>query len=318
MRWADPLWLLLPLVMAVPILVRWRLKPRALGVPAIKAFTSLPPSRLAPLRRLPEFLRVVALVAIAIALARPQLRAGPSQRDTEGLDIVLVLDTSGSMQIKDYVWKGARASRIEVVKAVIGDFVRERPDDRIGMVVFGTEAFTQAPLTLDHDLLIRFVNRLKIGVAGDATAMGDGIATAVTRLKSIAAKSKVAILLTDGGNNAGRVDPLAAAQAAKALGVKVYTIGIGAAPQAGEKASLDLDEGVLQAVAEATSARYFRAGDTDTLVKVYETIDQLEKSKVHVDTFGQAEEAYRPFALIALLALLAELAFGLTRLRRVP
>lgn len=309
------------LLFLVPLVLNYRRRPPSLGFPSLTLARAVRRSRWSALRHLLFALRCLALVLIVVGLARPQANAGPGTRSSEGLDIVLVLDTSGSMQTHDYLWQGSAASRIQVVKSVISDFVRQRPDDRVGMVVFGTEAFTQAPLTLDHEVLLRFIDRIKVGMAGEATAMGDGMATAVNRLQKVTAPSKVAILLTDGGSNAGRVDPLAAAQAAATMGVKIYTIGVGAASAPGAKgpgSESDLDEEVLQKIAAATKAQYFRAADTETLIQVYETIDKLEKSKIKVETFDRHEERYHPWIAAAGLLLLMEMLVSLTRLRRIP
>jgi len=223
------------------------------------------------------------------------------------------------MNNRDFTWGRERPTRLEVVKKVITAFINERPDDRIGMVVFGTEAFTQAPLTLDHAVLGRFIDHIQIGMAGEATAIGDGLATAVNRLKSVEAKSKVAILLTDGGNNSGRVDPLAAAQAAASIGVKTYTIGVGSPPQPGNAGQgFDIDEKSLEEIAKTTGGKYFRATNTETLIKVYDTIDKLEKTKVKIDSFANYEDLFTSLVAIALVCLIIELLLGLSRLRRLP
>jgi Ca-activated chloride channel family protein len=325
MRLADPAMLLLLLAL-VPMALAYRKRPSAVRFPSLKVLGAVRPSRLSALRHVPFALRCLAVAAVAIALARPQVNNGKSERTTEGLDIMLVLDTSGSMMALDYAMNGEHITRIDAVKRTTADFIRERPDDRIGIVVFGSEAFTQAPLTLDHDVLARFLDRIEVGVAGDATAIGDGVVTAVNRLKNIPAKAKVAILLTDGANNAGRADPLAAAQAAKAMGVKVYTIAFGSdAKQVPivvdgqlRYASFELDEETCKKIAAATGGTYFRAANTETLQKVYETIDQLEKTKVKVDNYDNYEERYHPFASLAAILLAGELAMRLTRFRRIP
>lgn len=324
MRWADP-WLLL-FLLVLPLLWLWyRRKNVSLRFASLGVMRLVHRSKWRALRHSTFALRALAVTLIVVALARPEKGNSRTERQTEGLDIVLVVDTSRSMEAQDFEWKGERPTRLEVVKSVIADFVRERPSDRIGMVVFGSEAFTQAPLTLDHDVLLRFLSAVQIGMAGDATAIGDGIGTAVHRLKDVEAKSKVAILLTDGSNTAGRLDPEAAAQAAKAMNVKVYTIGVGSE---GEVPMMvrgrmtvqraDIDEALLKKVADTTGGQYFRAQDTETLVQVYETIDKLEKTKINVQTFASYEDRYMPFVLAAILALLAETAVGMTRFRRVP
>ncbi len=324
MRWADP-WLLL-LLGLLPLLWWWyRRRSVSLRFASLGVMRLVHRSKWRGLRHATFALRSLAILLVVLAIARPEKGNSRTERQTEGLDIVLIVDTSRSMEAQDFEWKGERPTRLDVVKAVIADFIRERPSDRIGMVVFGTEAFTQAPLTLDHEVLLRFLKSVQIGMAGDATAIGDGIGTAVHRLKDIEAKSKVAILLTDGGNTAGRLDPVAAAQAAKAMNVKIYTIGVGTN---GEVPMMvrgrmtvqraDVDDELLKKVAAETGGQYFLAQDTETLVKVYDTIDKLEKTKINVQTFASYEDRYMGFVLAAILALVAEMAVGMTRFRRVP
>jgi len=318
MRLADP-WLLAAALILIPLWLIYQHRRLALRFPSLGVIRGVPPSRWARLRHVPFALRCLAVAALAIALARPQSGNSNTQRTAEGLDIVIILDTSGSMNNRDFTWGRERPTRLEVVKKVITAFINERPDDRIGMVVFGTEAFTQAPLTLDHAVLGRFIDHIQIGMAGEATAIGDGLATAVNRLKSVEAKSKVAILLTDGGNNSGRVDPLAAAQAAASIGVKTYTIGVGSPPQPGNAGQgFDIDEKSLEEIAKTTGGKYFRATNTETLIKVYDTIDKLEKTKVKIDSFANYEDLFTSLVAIALVCLIIELLLGLSRLRRLP
>lgn len=218
-----------------------------------------------------------------------------------------------------------RPTRLEVVKSVIAQFIHERPDDRIGMVVFGTEAFTQAPLTLDHQVLNRFLTEVRVSMAGDATAIGDGLATAVKRLKDVTSKSRVVILLTDGSNTAGRIDPLAAAKAAEALGIRVYTIGVGSegtAPMVIEGRThmvpVEIDEKLLQEIARTTGGNFYRATDTEALVAVYRTIDRLEKTRAEIKQFRQLDEKFAVFLWPAISCLFLEALFMLTPWRRVP
>jgi Ca-activated chloride channel family protein len=262
---------------------------------------------------------------VIAALARPQLPDERGQRQSEGVDIMLAVDTSGSMRARDFEVHGQRPDRLEVIKAVIGDFIVARPDDRIGMVVFGSEAFTQAPLTLDHDVLQKFLDRVEIGMAGDGTAIGDGLATAVKRLKDAPGKSHVVVLLTDGANNAGRIDPLAAAEAAKALNVRVHTIGVGSEGvvpivQNGRVFHIkaDIDEKTLTAIAEATGGVYRRAVDTDALVNVYREIDKLEKTRSDTPEHRRGRDVFSPFLTWATALLMLEALWRLSRYRRVP
>lgn len=324
-RFADPLFLLLLLPILPWILwMRRRKKPR-LSFPSLGPLQGLARSRWAFLKHTGLASRALALALLTLALARPQGGSGPSQKSSKGLDIVLILDTSRSMEARDFTLGGKRPTRLAVVKQVISDFVKERPSDRIGMVVFGSEAFTQAPLTLDHDVLQRFLERIQIGMAGDATAIGDGVVTAVNRLKDVKAKSKVAVLLTDGGNTAGRADPLAAANAAKTMGVKVYTIGVGSRSGGAVDANgqavpqkSDVDEGLLKEIAKTTGGQFFAAEDTEALIKVYDTIDKLEKTQIKVESFEQYDDRFLGLAAAALVFLLGEFVFMLTRFRSVP
>ena len=275
---------------------------------------------------LPTLLQMLGLVCLVVALARPWKVDRERVVEREGIDILLVLDTSGSMEATDYTINGREATRLAAAKEVIARFVEGRPDDRIGLVVFGEEAFTQVPLTSDQRAMGLFLTQVDIGMAGQrATAIGDAIAVAGKRLKDLDAPSKVAILLTDGRSNAGQVDPLIAAEAARALGIKIYTIGIGGTGggggllgMLGGGRSSDLDEATLKAIAETTEARYFRADDTKTLEKVYATIDELEKSTAEVSEFVHQEERYAPWLMAGLVMLVLQQLLGQTWLRRLP
>ena len=256
-------------------------------------------------------------------LARPQRVDREQHIESEGIDILLVLDTSGSMEQADYSVSGRRTSRLEVAKDVMARFVEGRPNDRIGLVVFGEQAFTQVPLTMDHDAMTRFLGQVEIGMAGErSTAVGDGLAVASRRLKELSAPSRVVILLTDGRNNAGQISPMQAAQAAEALGIRVYTIGVGGEGGRGPFGLFggggDLDERSLQAIAKTTGGQYFRAASTGALEKVYETIDTLEKSTAEVKEFVHREERFQPLAIWGLVALALNLLLGETALRRLP
>ncbi len=324
-HFSNPSFLLLILLL-IPWVwwMRRRRRPR-LAFPSLSPLVLLRRSRWIFLKHAGLIARAAALTLLAVALARPQGGSDKAQKTSEGLDIVLILDTSRSMEARDYTLNGKRPSRLAVVKQVISDFVKERPSDRIGMVVFGTEAFTQAPLTLDHNVLQRFLERIQIGMAGDATAIGDGVVTAVNRLKDVKAKSKVAILLTDGGNTAGRADPLAAANAAQAMGVKVYTIGVGGHGEVPVDVNgqvvmqkADVDEDLLKEISKRTGGQYFAADDTEALIKVYDTIDKLEKTRIKVESFEQFDDRFIGIAALAVFSILGEFAFLLTRFRSIP
>lgn len=283
---ASPAWLLL--LLALPLAWWWNRRRRrpALVLPALSVAAPLPRTWRERLRWTPEALRVLAFVFAVVALARPQQLAAGLPETTSGVDIVLALDASGSMKAEDF----QPMNRLEVAKRAAADFVKDRPNDRIGLVTFAGQAVTQAPLTLDHDAVGNAIRRVEIGRLADGTAIGTALATAANRLRSSEAASKVAILLTDGVNNAGEIDPVTAAEAARALGVRVYTIGVGTTgeapylledPRFGRRyvrVVVRLDEEVLRGIADRTGGRYFRATDPQALTEVYEAIDQLERT----------------------------------------
>jgi Ca-activated chloride channel homolog len=276
-------------------------------------------------------LMYATLACLLIGLARPQIIDSSSQVQSNGIDIMLAIDLSPSMEALDYHKNGQDLSRVDVVRDAVGKFIQERPNDRIGMVVFAGEAFLLSPLTLDHDWLQQNVDRLHVGLAGDATAIGSGLAVCANRLRDQPGKSKIIILLTDGSNNAGKITPYAAAQAAAALGIKIYTIGAGSAdvakfpvrdPFTGQRTyttiPVDIDEDALRKIAEIGHGKFFRAADTDAMEHVYETINKLEKSKVVAKHFEHATE-YFPWALYPGLFFLGlEIVLSHTRWRRVP
>ena len=273
---------------------------------------------------------ILAAVLMIVGLARPQRGHSRTEVTANGIDIVLGLDVSGSMQALDFMIDNQRINRIEVVKSVVGKFIDERPNDRIGLVAFAGSPYLVSPITLDHDWLQQNLERVTIGGVDDGTAIGSAIAAAVNRLRTTPAKSKVVILLTDGMNNTGKISPLAAAEAARALGVKIYTIGVGVrgkAPvpvrdEAGNMrlvmAQVDVDEKTLQSVADQTGGKFYRATDTDSLERIYEQINRLETTAQTVQKFEHYDELY-PWALIPALAILG-FSFLLqhTRYRRLP
>lgn len=323
LEFGTPLWLLgLPFAMLVPWLKRGaRVRFSSLAAVEHQRSARVWLAMLAPL------LSSLALVALTIALARPQMVERERVIEREGIDIQIVLDTSGSMEAEDFVIGGRAASRLEVSKAVIAQFIEGRPDDRVGLVIFGEEAFTQVPLTLDHPALTGMLQQVDIGMAGSrATAIGDAIAVAGKRLKELEAESRVMILLTDGHSNAGKVDPIVAAKAAHTLGVRIYTIGVGSKDGAGGGGLLglfrsrrsDLDEPTLRAIADQTDARYFRASDTRALHEVYATIDALEKTTAESRVYINRKEHFQPVAIVGLMLLLLSTLLGETWLRRLP
>ena len=257
---------------------------------------------------LPVFFRMASVALIILALARPQLVEHQVRTSGDGLDILLSIDTSGSME-EEISYKGRWLSRLSAAKVVVNDFISQRPDDRIGLVVFGEQAFTQAPLTLDHEVLSQFIENIYRGMAGNGTAIGSAILTSVKRMKELKSKSKVVILLTDGAQTSGAVAPESAAKAAKELGVKIYTIGIG------DRRSRSLDEATLKEVARITGGRYFNARNVESLIQVYETINSLEKSKVEVKDFSRYHEKMLLFLWPAFFFFFVEILFALSRWR---
>jgi Ca-activated chloride channel homolog len=260
-------------------------------------------------------LPILAAALMIVGLARPQRTQSRTEVTANGIDIVLALDVSGSMQALDFKVDNTRVNRIAVVKSVVSKFIDERPNDRIGLIAFAGAPYIVSPLTLDHDWLQQNLERINVGGAEDGTAIGTAIAAAVNHLRATTTKSKVVILLTDGVNNTGKIPPLAAAEAARALGVKVYTIGVGVrgkAPipvrdEAGKThvifAYVDVDEATLQSVAKETGGQFYRATDTDSLQKIYEQINRYETSAQSVEKFEHVEELYR-WTLFPSLALM--------------
>jgi len=274
-------------------------------------------------------LRWLALVFLIVAMARPQRTKTESTTHASGVDIVIALDLSGSMESEDFEVKGARINRITIAKETIAKFIEKRPNDRIGLIAFAARAYIAAPLTLDHDFLQANLARLNLHTIEDGTAIGAGLSASVNRLRDIRSKSKIVILMTDGQNNAGKIPPLTAAEAAKALGVKVYTIGVGIRGTApfpqmtpfGKRyvpMEVDIDEDTLTAIAEKTGGKYFRADSTATLGRIYDEIDQFEKTEAVVKKFVQREELFRWAAVPGLLLLLVEVTLANTVWRRLP
>ena len=258
-------------------------------------------------------LRLVAIALVIIVIARPQNVDKWQSSSTEGIDIVLAIDVSGSMLARDF-----NPDRLEASKNVATEFISSRPYDRIGLTVFSGESFTQCPLTTDHAVLINLLREIKSGIIEDGTAIGVGLATAISRIKDSDAVSKVIILLTDGVNNMGSIDPMTAAEIAKTFGVRVYTIGVGSRGYADypvqtpfgmryQKMQVEIDEALLQQIAQLTGGRYFRAVDNTSLEQVYGEIDKLEKSKIETREHSKREEAFMPWAIAAALILALEL-----------
>jgi Ca-activated chloride channel family protein len=328
-RFAYPALLFLALAVAGWVaMTLWR-KPPGVVHSAASALARLGAGTGLLAERIPLIIRGVCLVLLVGGAARPQLYNISRDVRSPGVDIVLTIDTSGSMQALDFTLDGEPVSRLTAVKKVVTDFIAKREMDRIGLVVFGEEPFTQSPLTLDKGLLLGLVEKMEIGMAGDRTALGSAIALGGKRLKDIPAKSKILIALTDGRNNAGEVTPEQAAEAVGALGVKIYTIGVGGKEAApfriqtvfGPKVvyqRVDLDEETLKKVAQIGGGKYFRAADSDELAKIYDVIDRAEKTEVKVKEFFHFRELYPWFLIPALLLLGVEIVVRATVLRVIP
>lgn len=277
------------------------------------------------LRHTPFMLRCLVVALVIVAMSRPQSAEQHSNSNAEGIDIIMSLDISGSMLARDF-----QPDRIGAAKDLGSKFIIERPTDRIGLVVFAGESFTQSPLTTDHVSLVNLLNQIQSGMITDGTAIGNGLATAVNRLKESDSPSKVIILLTDGVNNSGQIDPMGAAQIAADYGIRVYTIGVGTkgvalSPTVNEwgavsfvQAKVEIDEDMLTKIAETTGGQYFRATDNTSLQEIYAQINQLEKSKVEVENFVKYAEVYHLFLLAALILLMIEIISRYLFLRQIP
>lgn len=275
-------------------------------------------------RHLPFVLRMLAIALLIVILARPQSTNSWSNSSTEGIDIMLSMDISGSMLAQDL-----KPNRLEAAKDVAASFINGRPNDNIGLVLFSGESFTQCPLTTDHTVLLNLFKDIQSGMIQDGTAIGLGLANAVSRIKDSQAKSKVIILLTDGSNNAGEIAPVTAAEIAKTFGVRVYTIGVGTkgmAPYPFQTAfgvqyqniPVEIDEATLKQIASTTGGQYFRATDNASLKEIYSEIDQMEKTKISVREYSKKQEEYKSWALIAFALLLIEILLRNTLLRNIP
>lgn len=281
-------------------------------------------SFMAILRHVPFLLRTFALVMIIVAIARPRSSEEMERVDTEGIDIVLAMDVSTSMLARDLT-----PDRINASKDIAIEFIAQRPTDRMGIVVFAGESFTQCPLTTDRATLINLMKEVQTDLIEDGTAIGNGLATAVARMKDSDAKSRVVILLTDGVNNRGEISPQMAAEIAKTYGVRVYTIGVGKEGMAPypvmtpwgvevQNVKVEIDEALLAEIAESTGGRYFRATDNTKLSEIYSEINKMEKARTTVDSFPVYKELFGKYALLALLAILLELVFNWFVIRRLP
>ena len=276
------------------------------------------------MRHLPFVLRMLAIALLIVVLARPQSTNSWQNSSTEGIDIVMAMDISTSMLAEDL-----KPNRLEAAKDVAASFINGRQNDNIGLVVFAAESFTQCPLTIDHGVLLNLFKDIQPGIIQDGTAIGLGLANAVSRIKDSQAKSKVIILLTDGVNNTGEIAPVTAAEIAKTFGIRVYTIGVGTQGEAPypiptafgvqyQNVPVEIDEQVLKQIASTTGGQYFRATDNSSLKEIYSEIDQLEKTKISVQEFSKKQEEYKNWALLVFALLLIEVLLRNTVLRNIP
>lgn len=327
MIFANPLYLFL-LILLLP-LIGWYIWKQRNTYASLRVSTAMPFDNIQPTwriyaRHLPFILRVGALALVIVVLARPQSTDNWQNISTEGIDIMMAIDISGSMLAEDL-----KPNRLEAAKEVASTFINGRRNDNIGLVVFAGESFTQCPLTTDHAVLINLFHGIKSGMIEEGTAIGMGLANAVSRIKDSQAKSKVVILLTDGSNNRGEIAPVTAAEIARSFGIRVYTIGVGSMGSAPypyqtpfgvqyQNVAVEIDEQSLQQIATMTGAAYFRATDTNSLKSIYSEIDQMEKTKLNVKEFSKKQEEYKQYALIALLLLIAEALIRYLLLKRIP
>jgi Ca-activated chloride channel family protein len=316
-------------LLVIPLMLVWfwykgKHKQPSITYSSLKIFRGMPLSWKERLKYLPIILRSLAIALLIVALARPQTYSSGQNTYTQGIDIVMDLDLSGSMLSEDL-----KPNRIEAAKEVIKNFIKERPNDRIGLVVFQSESFTQCPLTIDHNVLLNLLSQVHSGMIQDGTAIGNAIANAVNRLKDSQAKSRVIILLTDGVNNSGEIDPVTAAQIANTYGIRIYTVGVGTRGEAPypvqtpfgtryQMIPVDIDENMLQKIADITGGQYFRATDTPSLKNIYSTINKLERSKIEITSYRNATELFYGWLGGGLILLFLEVGLSKTVLRKLP
>ena len=335
MEFASPLYFIL-LLLLVPYIIWYfllrnngkRKAESSICLSDTNVYRNAPVSWRVRLMGVPMALRCIAFILIVVALARPQTRNAWNEKTVEGIDIMLAMDVSTSMLAEDL-----KPNRIEAAKAVAGEFIADRPNDNIGLTIFAGEAFTQCPMTVDHASLQNLLNNTRTDIAAqglisDGTAIGMGLANAVSRLKNSKSKSKVVILLTDGSNNMGDISPMTAAQIAKSLGIRVYTIGVGTTgvapypmPVAGGiqyvNMPVEIDTKTLEGIAATSEGNFYRATNNKELVQIYKDIDKLEKTRQNVKKFSKRYEAYQPFAIAAALIMLLEVLLRLTVFRKI-
>ncbi len=321
--WAFYLFAVIPLLV-VWYIFRWKRQFAPISFSSTEGIRTQPKSWKAKLIHLPFVLRLVAISVLIFALARPQSSSTERKVETEGVDIVIALDISGSMLAEDF-----KPNRLEAAKAITQKFIDTRKNDRIGLVIFSAQSFTQCPITIDHAILKNLLKQIKSGLLEDGTAIGMGLATAVDRLRTSNAKSKVIILITDGINNTGIISPLTAAELAKAFEIKVYTIGVGTIGKAPYpfqtpfgiqymNIDVEIDESLLKEISKTTGGKYYRATNNRALESIYEEIDKMEKTKVEQTVFTTFTDEFFPFVLAGSLIFLLEIVSKITIFRKLP
>lgn len=328
-RFADPYFLLL-LFSIIPIWFTSKKSGGRISYSQLSLFSKLKSIKTFNPRWPLLFLRSFVILFFVLALARPQAGKNFQEVSSFGVDIMLVVDTSESMRAMDFKKDNEPVDRLTVVKDVVKDFVLKRPGDRLGLIVFDEEAYTQCPLTLDHGIILEFLKKVEIGMAGGkGTAIGSAIGTSVNRMKDLESKSKIVILLTDGSNNAGSIPPIKASELARKFGMKIYTIGVGTKGKApylmdtllGKRyvyQQVDMDEDTLKKIAQTTSASYFRATDKDELENIYDQIDKLEKTHKKVKEYTEYNELFTYFLILGIIILCIEIVLSQTILRKIP
>lgn len=327
MEFAHPTYLYL-LLLLLPLIAWYIIKlsrtQPSFRLASTEAFKEMPRNMKVYLRHLPFVLRLITIALVIIVLARPQSINSYQTTESQGIDIMMAVDISGSMLAQDLT-----PNRLIAAKKVAAEFVTDRPNDKIGLVIFAGESFTQCPLTTDHKVLLNLLNEVDFGMVEDGTAIGLGLANSVNRLKDSQSQSKVVILLTDGTNNRGQIAPLTAADLAQSYGIRVYTIGVGTQGVAPtpvqtpfgiriQNVEVDIDEKTLTEIAAITGGQYFRAEDNEGLSNIYDEIDEMEKYLINVQNVTRKQELYLPFALLALALIFIELLLRRTWLRTIP
>lgn len=328
-QFEDPWFLILAILYPALLLFRGDKHWTSIGFSSLKILKQTDTGKTRILSRIPIALWSLAGICFVLALARPQEGHRTTEILTRGVDIVLAIDVSGSMQALDFSEGEEHITRLDAVRNVVSSFIDRRQNDRIGMVVFGAEAYTQCPLTLDRSILQSFLQKLEIGMAGDATAIGSAIGVSTKRLKDLESKSKIIILLTDGLSNAGSITPLQAAEIAKTFGIKIHSIGVGTKGKApflvdsflGPQyvyQDVEIDEETLRKISAMSGGKYYRATDQESLKSIYNEIDQMEKSEVKTIDHSEYTELFPWFVISGLLLLILEMILSQTILRRIP